>query len=77
MNDIPMFTTEYGVASLVLKEIPYRKQAHIKLISTQEPEKLLRECVGFCCACGAEYISATGDACLEKYPLVTQMWMMT
>ena len=77
MKDIPMFTTEYGVASLVLKEIPYRKQAHIKLISTQEPEKLLRECVGFCRACGAEYISATGDACLEKYPLVTEMWMMT
>ena len=25
MKDIPMFTTEYGVSSLVLKEIPYRK----------------------------------------------------
>ena len=25
MRDIPMFTTEYGVASLVLREIPWKK----------------------------------------------------
>ena len=77
MKDIPMFTTEYGVASLTLKEIPYHKRAYIKLISTQEPEKLLEECIGFCRACGAEFISATGDVCLEKYPLITEMWRMT
>ena len=27
VRDFPIFTTEYGVSSLVLKEIPYKKQA--------------------------------------------------
>jgi hypothetical protein len=31
MRDIPMFTTEYGVASLVLKEIPYQAAAYITI----------------------------------------------
>lgn len=77
MRDIPVFTTEFGVASLVLKEIPYKKRAHITLQATQEPEKLLKECISFCRSCGAEQIYATGHACLEKYPLYTEMWLMT
>jgi len=77
MKDIPVFTTEYGVASLILKEIPYRKRAHIKLQATQEPDKLLEECVAFCRACGAEWIDAAGHEYLEKYPLITEMWLMT
>ena len=76
MKDIPMFTTEYGVASLFLKEIPYRGRAHIKIQSSLEPEKLLEECVAFCRMCGAEWIDAAGDACLEKYPLITAVWAM-
>ena len=48
MRDLPMFTTEFGVASLILKEIPYREEAYILVQSTQEPEKLLRECIDFC-----------------------------
>lgn len=74
MRDIPMFTTEYGIASLVLKEIPYQQAAYITLQATEEPEKLLEECVGFCRACGAEHIYATGHDFLEKYPLYTAMW---
>lgn len=77
MKDIPMFTTDYGVASLILKEIPYRKRAYVKIQSTLEPEKLLEECVGFCRACGAERINASGHEYLEKYRLVAEMWMMT
>ncbi len=77
MKDIPMFTTDYGVASLILKEIPYRKRAYVKIQSTLEPEKLLEECVGFCRACGAERVDASGHEYLEKYPLVTEMWQMT
>lgn len=76
MKDIPMFTSEYGVASLFLREIPYRGRAHIKLQSSQEPEKLLEECVAFCRACGAEWIDAAGDPCLEKYPLITALVSM-
>ena len=76
MRDIPMFDTQYGIASLVLKEIPYQQTAYITIQSSCEPEKLLEECVGFCRACGAERIYATGDAVLEKYPIHTAMWQM-
>ena len=77
MKDIPVFDTEYGVASLILKEIPYRGRAYIKIQSTVEPEKLLSECIGFCRACGAERIEAAGHDFLERYPLITPMWLMT
>lgn len=77
MKDIPVFTTEHGAASLFLREIPYRKRAHIKLQSTQEPEKLLEECISFCRACGAEWCDAAGNAYLEKYPLITALISMT
>ena len=77
MQDIPFFTTQYGVAEIALREIPYKKRAHIKLQATQEPEKLLEECVSFCRACGAEQIYASGHECLEKYPIYAQMQLMT
>lgn len=71
MKDIPMFTTEYGVASLFLKEIPYRQEAYIHIQDTSEPEEFLAECVGFCRMCGAARIYATGHPMLESYPLYT------
>lgn len=76
MKDIPMFTTEYGVASLFLREITYRGRAHIKIQSTLEPEKLLEECVAFCRMCGAQWIDAAGHEYLEKYPLITAILAM-
>ena len=71
MRDIPMFTTEYGIASLALGQVPYTATAYIRLQATEEPEKLLQECVGFCRACGAEIFYATGDPWLEQLPLHT------
>ena len=73
MKDIPMFTTEYGVASLILKEIPYRKQAYIRILDVQEDsfEEYLAECVSFCRMCGAEQIFAEGHEQLSKYPVYT------
>lgn len=68
MNDFPAFTTEYGVASLILREIPYRGRAYIKVLSSVKPELLLQECVAFCRACGAEWIGASGSDALKKYP---------
>ncbi len=71
MQNFPFFTTESGVSSLVLKEIPYRKTAYITVRQVQ-PEGLdahLKECVDFCRMAGAERIYATGLAALEKYPL--------
>jgi GNAT superfamily N-acetyltransferase len=76
MKDIPMFDTEYGVASLILKEIPYKQTAYVKILSSQEPEKLMAECVQFCRMCGAEIIDATGHLWLESYPLVTAIYAL-
>lgn len=76
MKDFPVFTTAYGAASLILKEVPYRGEAYIRLQSTQEPEQLLSECISFCSTCGAERIYAAGDAFLERYSLHTAIWQM-
>ena len=76
MKDIPFFQTEYGVAALVLKEIPYQQAAYITVLDAWEPEALLDECRSFCRMCGAERIYATGHAVLETRPLYTAMWEM-
>lgn len=76
MRDIPMFTSEFGVASLFLREIPYRGRAHIKIQSSLEPDKLLEECVSFCRMCGAEWIDAAGHPWLDRYPLITAIVAM-
>lgn len=69
MKDFPMFDTEFGIASLVLKEIPYKGIAYIILREAWDPENLLKECVSFCRMCGAEIICAAGHGILESYPL--------
>ena len=74
MKDIPFFETQYGVAALVLKEIPYQEKAYITVLDAWEPEELLAECKQFCRMCGAEQIFATGHPCLEGRPLYTAMW---
>ena len=76
MRDFPVFTTENGVGSLVLKEIPYRKVAYITIQDSLFPDAFLAECVDFCRAVGAERIYACGHSCLEKYPLYTQVVQM-
>lgn len=76
MKDFPVFTTEYGVASLVLKEIPYQGTAYVILRDSLEPEKLLEECVSFCRVCGGERIFATGHEMLEEKTFYTAMWEM-
>lgn len=68
MKDFPMFPTEHGMASLVLKEVPYRKEAYIIIQSSEEPELLLEECISFCRMVGAEKIYARGHEILERYP---------
>jgi hypothetical protein len=76
MKDLPMFTTEYGIASLILREIPYRQEAYIRIVATEQPCALVEECAAFCRACGAEKVYATGHEDLEKYPLHTVIWLM-
>lgn len=76
MRDIPMFTTENGVASLILREIPYRGEAYIRIQDTVSPEELTEECISFCRIAGAEKIYATGHEYLQKFPLHTKVLQM-
>lgn len=78
MKNIPVFTTDYGVASLVLKEIPYRGEAYFYIQDAQDDavEEHLKECVSFCRMAGAEKIYATGSESLAKYPVYTSIYEM-
>jgi len=78
MRDFPIFTTEYGVSSLVLREIPYRKEAYIRIRDVQEEffGEHLAECISFCRICGAERIFAEGNRKLEAYPWDTAVYRM-
>lgn len=69
MKDIPFFTTEYGVAALILREIPYREDAYIRLHTASDPVRLIEECKQFCCMAGAKRIYATGNGIADDYPL--------
>ncbi len=76
MKDIPMFTTEYGLASLVLREVPYRQEAYIRVISALpgKMDDLIRECMVFCRAAGAERIYwSAGDAEGQLHTAIHEM----
>lgn len=76
MKDIPFFTTEYGVASLMLAEIPYRQEAYIRIQSVCDGavEELIRECMAFCRAAGAEKIYwSAGDVEGELHTSILEM----
>ena len=76
MKDFPMFTTEFGVASLVMKEIPYQGCAYIIIREALQPEELLRECMAFCRMCGAQRVYATGHEILRDKPYFTAILEM-
>ena len=78
MRDFPVFATDFGVSSLVLKEIPYREEAYITIQDLQPDgfEEHLKECVSFCRMAGAEKIYAKGYEVLERYPLHTAVYEM-
>ncbi len=76
MKDIPIFTTEYGAASLTLREIPYMQTAYIRILTASDPGRLLEECKGFCRAAGAQRIYGAG-AGLEGYPVHTSILRMS
>lgn len=73
MRDIPIFTTENGVASLFLKKIAYTGQAYIVIRDSRSPKAFLDECVAFCLSAGASRVYASGDPSLSEYPMHTQM----
>lgn len=77
MQDIPFFTTESGVASLTLREIPYKGCAYIRIQDAAEPKMLLDEAVSFCRAAGAERVFATGHVFLDTCTFHTEIWKMS
>ena len=62
MNNIPLFPSQGGTATLILREIPHKKTAYIILQSVVEQKlsTMIRECAAFCRGCGAEicFVSA-------------------
>lgn len=78
MRDFPIFTTEFGVSSLVLKEIPYKKVAYICIRDMSDGffAEHMQECVSFCRMAGAERVYATGHPLLEAYPLADTILQM-
>ncbi len=76
MKDLPAFTTENGVASLVLQEIPYSKTAYVIVRDSLSPAEFIKECGDFCRAAGAEKVYATGHEILKDYPYHTAIWKM-
>ncbi len=77
MRNIPLFTTEYGVANLLLKNVPYTDAAYIQLLSARDYMKLLQECCNFCKMVGAKMIYVSGNECLKELPLYTQILSMS
>ena len=78
MKDFPCFATDDGVASLILKEIPYRQEAYIRFQDVQPGRfaPFLEECVSFCRMAGAEKIYAQGHGELARYPLHAAVYEM-
>lgn len=73
MKDFPLFTTEAGIASLTLSNIPYTKTAYFQIQDSQDPEQLVKDCRDFCVAVGAEAVYGTGHVFLEQYPFHTSI----
>lgn len=79
MQNIPVFTTDTGVSTLIFKEIPYKKVAFIRVQDVQ-PGGLnahLEECARFCVMAGAERILAGGEGDFSEYPLHSVIWRMS
>lgn len=76
MRNIPAFTTDNGLASLTLEEIPYTQTAYIRIHDAAQAEAFLQECCEFCRAVGATQVFAAGHAA-EHYPISTKIVRMS
>jgi hypothetical protein len=78
MKDFPVFTTDWGVSSLILREIPYRAEAYIHIQDVQPEgfEEHLQECAAFCRMAGADRVYATGTQLLQAYPEYMSVYEM-
>ena len=77
MRDIPIFNTDFGVASLFLKNIGLDRSAYIKIQDAEDVDKLLKACCDFCRSAGAEVIYVSGQGVPESYPVYTSVIKMS
>lgn len=74
MKDIPIFTGCEGIASLILRQIPYNGTAFVLVRSVfTATEALLRECAAFCRAAGAEKVIFGGDGDFSGRPIYARI----
>lgn len=78
MKNIPHFVTPWGIASLILEEIPYRGEAFIRIQTVDDAcfSQLLDECVSFCRAAGAKTVRAAGHPALCAYRVYATLLKM-
>ncbi len=69
MKNIPLFTSEYGVATLILEEIPTKGAGFVLVRSTDNLAGLLADGAKFCRMCGAGVVYGTGEGDFSGYPL--------
>ena len=79
MKDIPVFSCPDGIATLILREVPFRGEGYILVRGVFGTlEGLLAECAGFCRAAGAEKSGGASPAkscpcpSRERKPLLRQ-----
>lgn len=75
MKDIPIFTGQFGIATLILREIPHQGGAYVMVRGTKEGylQAFLEECRTFCVMAGAQWVLATADEPLDFLPHVHDM----
>ena len=74
MKDIPIFTGCDGIATLILREIPYRGEGYVLVRSVfTDLDRCLRECESFCRAAGAETVYFGGNADFSDYPIYASL----
>ena len=73
MKDIPIFTGENGVATLILREIPHQQRAYVMLRTVWRLQPFLAECRDFCRMAGAESVYVMGQEDLSNLPFVHAM----
>lgn len=74
MKDIPIFTVPDGMATLILREIPTRREGYVLVRAVFTTlDALLCECERFCRAAGAETVYFGGNADFSAYPVYARL----
>ena len=75
MKNIPVFTTNAGIATLILREIPHFGRAYIlpQSIFSNE-EALVRECADFCRMAGAERVDVKLQSAVPGTAFSCEIW---